>query len=353
MRKSILIIFVVMILNSPSFSKSNNGKRNVETKQGCLYDYKDTLLKFDECDFYVRLNNNYKCVNINYQSKSYNKHFSLLCISYVEQLRIIKTDENMYWFACESLGFEQYFIWNLSLDKVYEPFFDMRDCVNICCIDYNNQVLFGDTWNSDKGVLPDQKVELYLFSTSKQIHYKVAEKYGDVFSVSLLENNKIQYNDGNNSLIQFDYSAWIDQAVAYTSSSFLIEGTIIYGPDNLSSKRGIPWASANGYGIGDKINIEIPRSYTVKLGFYNGFQSDTRPDLYKANSRAKKVEIRCLETNEKIQVELNDSKEKQIVDLKKLDMKYNTDVNLEITILEVYPGEKYKDLCIQAIIPEY
>lgn len=194
-------------------------------------------------------------------------------------------------------------------------------------------------------------------------YYNVYQYYTE--TIQSLKNNDININKLNANilvscsmetilpLLFLDNNKIETHIKKYTATSELKEKNTVYCAKNLKTKNGLPWASANGYGIGDKINIEIPRSYTVKLGFYNGFQSDTRPDLYKANSRAKKVEIRCLETNEKIQVELNDSKEKQIVDLKKLDMKYNTDVNLEITILEVYPGEKYKDLCIQAIIPEY
>ena len=91
----------------------------------------------------------------------------------------------------------------------------------------------------------------------------------------------------------------------------------------------------------------------MQLAFYNGFQSENRPDLYKANSRAKKIRIKNLETGSSKDFSLKDSMEMQIISLLDLNIWSNVNTNLEITILEVYPGEKYKDLCIQAIIPVY
>ena len=53
------------------------------------------------------------------------------------------------------------------------------------------------------------------------------------------------------------------------------------------------------------------------------------------------------------EVLLMDTKEAQIIPIVDLDTKNNSKINLEITILDIYPGEKYQDLCIQAIIPSY
>ena len=132
-----------------------------------------------------------------------------------------------------------------------------------------------------------------------------------------------------------------------------IEGVISYSPENLFSEDGLPWASANGYGIGDKITIKTSITKNIKLAFYNGFQSKEKQYLYKANSRAKKVKITCLESNYRIVVDLKDSPEKQLISLLNGMVSDNDYETVEIEILEVYPGEKYKDLCIQAIIPEF
>ena len=75
--------------------------------------------------------------------------------------------------------------------------------------------------------------------------------------------------------------------------------------------------------------------------------------MFLSNSRAKKIEIKCLQTNKIIKTELKDIRDKQIIDLSDLRIQKDSCIDIEIKILEVYPGEKYKDLCIQAIIPVY
>lgn len=350
MKKKILLILIFIHIILPSFAKT---VKDYESKTGILYNYKETLYKFTNCDFSVKLNDDYKSLKIHYQSKSNSEDLSLICNSYVEHLTIICVTETLYWFACESLGFEQYFIWNKLSDNLYEPLFDMKDSVEISEIDYENQILFGDTWNSDKGIMPNQIVSLYLFSTEKQKHFKIAEKKGAVFTVKLLDNCKIEYEDQNGNWVIFDYAEWIPHNTVYSASSFLIEGVTVYSPENLFSENGLPWASANGYGIGDKIQIKTTATKNIKLAFYNGFQSKEKQYLYKANSRAKRIKVSCIESNYSNVVELKDSPEKQLISISNGINSDHEYVTLEIEILEVYPGEKYKDLCIQAIIPEY
>ncbi len=139
---------------------------------------------------------------------------------------------------------------------------------------------------------------------------------------------------------------------SYNATSELKEKNASYVAENLRKKEGLPWASANGYGIGEKINILLPTSY-FNLYFYNGFQSDSRKDLYKANSRVKKIRIRNCEIDVSKEFIIKDVPEAQYINLEDLCLDINVFTNLEITILEIYPGEKYKDLCIQAIIPVY
>lgn len=349
--KRLFVLFYLLLFCISCIFASNT--KSYESKMNALDNNKDVTFNFDKCDFIARFGDNYATLKIKYNSGSDTKEFSLICDSYVELLSIIKINEQLYWFKCEALGFEQFFIWDLKTDIVFEPFFDMKDTVYISTIDFENQVLFGDTWNSDKGIMPDQKIELYLFSTSRKEHYKIAEKYGESFTLTLLGKNKIQYNDNSGKQIVFDYSAWIKNEIEYSASSFLIEGKTKYCPENLASQKGLPWASANGYGINDTIQIKIPSYKNQKLSFYNGFQSESRKDLFLANSRAKKIEIKCLQTNKIIKTELKDIRDKQIIDLSDLLIKNGSCIDLEIKIIEVYPGDKYKDLCIQAIIPVY
>lgn len=218
------LIFIHIIL--PSFAKAGKDIKDYESKTGILYNYKETLYKFTNCEFSVKLKDDYKSLKIHYQSKSNSKDLSLKCNSYVEHLTIICVTETLYWFACESLGFEQYFIWNKLSDNLYEPFFDMKESVEISKIDYENQILFGDSWNSDKGIMPNQIVTLYLFSTEKQKHFKIAEKKGAVFTVKLLEDCKIEYEDQNGNLVIFDYSEWIPRN---SGSSTVFSGSLYLG----------------------------------------------------------------------------------------------------------------------------
>ena len=154
------------------------------------------------------------------------------------------------------------------------------------------------------------------------------------------------------SLFVFNGS-FITKAKSYKCSSELREKTAYYAAENLNTKGELPWASANGYGIGDVITIELPRDYNLQLIVLNGFQSETRKDLYIANSRVKRIRIKCIENEHAIDVELQDIQDEQRIDLSVLKMVYDSYVTLEITVLDIYPGERYKDLCIQAIIPEY
>lgn len=188
----------------------------------------------------------------------------------------------------------------------------------------------------------------------------------DINDIKKLKSDNEQINLSNAAIIGYDsnleplvpflfldYDVINTVPVSYTATSELKETSAYYAAENLRKIEGLPWASENGYGINDKINIKLPRYRTLKLNFYNGFQSKEKSYLYKANSRAKKIRITSLENKISKEFELKDIPEKQLIDLYEL---YSTEfeyVTLQIEILEVYPGDKYKDLCIQAIIPEY
>lgn len=345
-RKKHFMLILLICLNNLGIFTGEYKSINIP-----IWQKQTNIFKFQNNEFEVSLNPSDWSLNPVILNKQKKIVFNL--DSYVEVLEIIEIDDNKYLFCFSALGFEQYFFYDVKDDKITDIFFDLKQDVTIREKDLNNLVFFGDTWNSDKGIMPDQTVSLYLFSTARQEHFKIAEKNGDVFNVKLLKDCKIEYTDQNGKLVQFDYSAWIPHNISYTASSFLVEGKTVYGAANLSSKDGLPWASANGYGINDTIQIKTIGNESLKLVFYNGFQSDSRPDLFEANSRVKKIEIKCVENNGIIKIDLKDSREAQIIDLKPLKIALTSYINLEIKILEVFQGEKYKDLCIQAIIPEY
>lgn len=128
-------------------------------------------------------------------------------------------------------------------------------------------------------------------------------------------------------------------------------GVVRYWPDNLYVKDGNPWvADSKKYpnGIGSKITL-----YTMNLkdyytfGFYNGYQ---KSDLYEKNARVKKMKV-TIGNKSKI-VELKDTKDKQLIMINDL-VSANPEKNQTVTfeILEVYPGSKYQDVCIDALYP--
>ena len=138
---------------------------------------------------------------------------------------------------------------------------------------------------------------------------------------------------------------------SYRSSTFLTEGNVSYEASNLQSVSGLPWASSNGYGIGDKIWINLNTKNEIGFGLYNGFQSTQKAYLYEENSRVKKIKITCLQTKREKTVDVKDTSESQFISISDLILYFGDVFDFEIEVLEVYPGTKYSDLCIQAIIP--
>jgi hypothetical protein len=133
----------------------------------------------------------------------------------------------------------------------------------------------------------------------------------------------------------------------YSASSYLKERNVEYGPNNLASQGGLPWASAREYGIGDKITIDMGTSPRNSITIINGYVSTERPDLFAANARVKQVKITNLNNGRNQTRTIEDSMIPQNININFLGPTQNT--RIEIEILSVYQGSKYKDLCIQSI----
>lgn len=177
-------------------------------------------------------------------------------------------------------------------------------------------------------------------------------------NTDLNKNNLIILYTYNKTLAQLIYPFCFSSKVTeysfnnYTSSSFLTEDKIIYKADNLQEIAGVPWVSGKGYGIGDKILINLDARSDLSFAFYNGFQSEQKTYLYEFNSRVKKIKLTCIQTKKSEFFDVKDTKTKQIIPLDEIIDDYGEVIDIEIEILDVYRGTKYKDLCIQAIIPE-
>lgn len=101
---------------------------------------------------------------------------------------------------------------------------------------------------------------------------------------------------------------------------------------------------AEGDGIGEWLEFEAAGIHEVSgIKLINGYAKSE--DLYYANNRIKKlrIELPGVTTIEK-------SLEDGIFDYQIIDFEKVIDVkNIIITILEVYPGNKYNDTCISEI----
>ncbi len=157
-----------------------------------------------------------------------------------------------------------------------------------------------------------------------------------------------------------------DVFVDVKSSSHLVEDNrgikIDYCGKNLDwyiTKRGrelatdilneycFPWVeNADGPGVGEWIEFELnsPQSITYIL---NGFVDGHRMHLYKANSRLKEAEITGWTENGK-EIKQNVHFE-DFVYFKTVQFSEPV-IKFRITIKEAYPGDKWQDTCISAVM---
>lgn len=129
------------------------------------------------------------------------------------------------------------------------------------------------------------------------------------------------------------------------ATSSLIEQGQEYPPSNLYwDFLGKPWVEGvPGNGIGEK--LFIPAVAVKNIFISNGYIDFLRPDLYEKNSRLKKIKIIDTENDTEFIKELDDTPCPQ-----RIEFKDNKDRQIEIEILEVYKGTKYKDTCVNFIV---
>jgi hypothetical protein len=140
-----------------------------------------------------------------------------------------------------------------------------------------------------------------------------------------------------------------------SATSFLIENDVIYSPDNiLNLSIGQPWVEGvTGHGIGEKIILSGNFSQTYGLYISIGFVSFNRPYLYGFNSRPSRVRVSY--ENYFFIVNLNDTPHFQTLIVP--NQWNNAEISettlprgiLEIEILNIYPGTRWADTCINTI----
>ena len=129
-----------------------------------------------------------------------------------------------------------------------------------------------------------------------------------------------------------------------TASSSLTEGSTRYSTDKLGFNIGECWAEGvKGYGIGETLTLNL--LYTPYLYISSGFVSFSKPHLFRENTRIKRIKF-SNEFGESEEILLKDMPHFQVIDT---EMSLGTGV-FKIEILEVYPGTKYTDTCVNSIL---
>jgi hypothetical protein len=138
---------------------------------------------------------------------------------------------------------------------------------------------------------------------------------------------------------------WIGSYAEYSATSYLVEGNNSYSPTTSRPLWKPLWVEgAEGQGIHEKLFIKARDVLTLHISI--GYVSFDRPQLYKENSRPKKIRL-AVKNKYSLEFNLEDTANYQPVTLPGPLKREDT---LELEILEVYPGTKYEDTCINEIV---
>lgn len=180
----------------------------------------------------------------------------------------------------------------------------------------------------------------FIDGNDKQRYLILANK--DLF-ILYSETKKQPYKIGFRNFGVMESFDLLSDAKIIKTSSELREESISYKADNLRILDAeSPWVDGSkSSGVGETIRIQNWTSQRMVL--FLGYVSYRKPFLYSMNSRPKKISILFENTNTLYNYDLEDTPNPQTIDM------HNAQGDILITILEVYPGEKYSDLCIHAI----
>lgn len=144
----------------------------------------------------------------------------------------------------------------------------------------------------------------------------------------------------------------IDNTWIISSTSYLREGETDYNAARLMCVTGLPWTSGNGYGIGDRLIIDIG-GVDLPMLIVNGFVSLNNPKLYFENARLKTMRISSKKTRKSKVVTIGDNASFQKIEIRDIIEIGSPDEQLFLDVIDVYQGNKYNNLCIKTIIPDF
>jgi len=141
------------------------------------------------------------------------------------------------------------------------------------------------------------------------------------------------------SWVTFGNDDWVKASSSFQET---INGrTILYSPDKLGEKIGECWVPTKGKN--EKLTLSLLGALVGgNIYISSGFVSFSKPHLYSENSRIRKIRLYDNSGNSKT-VELKDTPHFQPVSISGMD------TILHFEIIEVYPGSKYSDICLNSI----
>lgn len=122
-----------------------------------------------------------------------------------------------------------------------------------------------------------------------------------------------------------------------------------YGPENLfdGSNRTAWCEGVRGNGEGQEIYIRIEDGIPFRrLLIYNGYAKSA--DTYRNNGRVRTIDV-FTDRGDQIRTVLPDTSSEVVINLPG-PIEYH---KLRIQIVDVYPGSKYQDTCINLISPDF
>lgn len=168
------------------------------------------------------------------------------------------------------------------------------------------------------------------------------------------EKTKLTYNTAYNNIIQNVYSSShlveISKGIEIDYSGISLDWYILRDwewPQDEINPFCFPWVeNITGPGIDEWVEFELNTPQTITY-ILNGFVDGNRMHLYKANSRMKEAEITGWSENGK-EIKQNVYFE-DFVYFKTIQFSEPV-TKFRITIKEAYPGDKWQDTCISAVM---
>ena len=206
----------------------------------------------------------------------------------------------------------------------------------------------GGCYSSGSGETPliVQNGDYYCFrgAASGEIGFRVVRNAGNLPQKSEEEKSQKEHVAiGSHNDYAFEYS------VSSYYEEKLKSGYQIYDEKCLAKTGDLPWVPKGKNGIGETAVMVGKNDKQLQLMIKNGFQ---KSDYYNKNSRLKKFRITILENNKSKEFFIED-KLTSIVDIRDLLPDDSDKVTIQLTVLDAYIGNKYTDVCIDAILPYF